>query len=261
MNVESPVYVSDTSSYIFFITNGPVYSYKVNGVPSSECLIDSIGSTDTDTFSIYINDFLTEFLQSIIEHFETTPSHENFLENLTNRWTDPFHRFSDYVSNPLSDLVSWVPIQVILGIEGYTIVWAFHITDPGSPGDTDDEVSLNETRAHSPFEEPSTPAEPQESSVITPADTVIPRDEVEEFAQFDLSAIPYSGEESISTETQNADAVLLRARERRLIRETRLRAEMIQLRAERLAQRYLNKYGGLSQNDTESVLSFSSDSS
>jgi hypothetical protein len=260
MDVEDPIYIDDTESYTFFITNGPLYTSNVTDSSS----IDSIINTNTDEFCQSLFSFVEKFLQKTSEHFPSSLSAASFMEDILHEWTDPYDQLQ------ANESVSYTPVQVVLNTDGYKIVWAFQSKDPGSP-----QHSLHLEDIFSNIEHQySTPAEsaPEESREIevppapAPAPAAQETREVEppapatihEIESIDISEIPCS-EDMVSPDSELSHA-RARARERRLIRETRLRAEMTRLRAETLAQRYLKKYENTLSKDTESVLSFSSDS-
>ena len=258
MNVEDPIYIEDTESYTFFITNAPVYALHISNT-AAKAPLDSIVNIHTDEFRQCLFRFVEEFLQKTSEHFPSSLSAASFLEDIVHEWTDPYEQLQGHSA------IYYTPIQIVLNTSGYKIVWAFQSKDPGYPGNQQHSLQLGDVC--SSFEEPpSTPAEseshfnapvhfvpPIHYLPVAPASAPATIDEIE---SIDISSIPCS-EDAIPL---NPELSHLRARERRLIRETRLRAEMTRLRAETLAQRYLKKYGNTHAADAESVLSFSSDS-
>jgi hypothetical protein len=187
---------------------------------------------DTILFHTQLAEIVNDFLDKSSDYFTTPISVSSFLEGLQHKWTDPYgvlREKGELLSGQIE--VQWIPLQASIGIDFYEIVWALHGLDPGT-------------------QEPEPEPEIQQTIHTTPATT-----ESSLLEPIDLSSIPY-----IDTTTEEGDLPsVLRARDRRLIRETRLQAELLYLRSKRLAQRYFNKYATTNIPDTESNLSFSSD--
>ena len=250
MNVAPPVYIDDTSSYSFFLTDAPSLRYSLSW-PPLDAPLEFYVQTDTNLFQSNLAELAKDFLEKTSDYFTTPLSLQSFTKELQHRWIDPYGLLRE-PRDPLccSVQVQWTPIQLFLGVESYTIVWALHGLDPGE----DIVMQVPEQRpSQMPEQRPSQMPEQgpsQMPSIPVPETTPATESDLE---PFDLSELSYiEGELSGPSST-------LRARDRRIIRETRLRAEMLQLRAERLAQRYLEKYATAEESDTESVLSFPSD--
>jgi len=237
--------------------------------PNPPIRLESFVQTDTILFQSLLNEFIEDFLQKSSDYFTTGLSVSSFSENLNHTWTDPHGLLRDDLASLGNLEVQWYPTQVYIGLESYDIVWALNLLNPGLPlvpeEAVPEEVVPEEVVPEEavPEEAPPDAPPPSDSSFVEEAppptlacDTPATVHPVESGLDLiDLSDIPYIDNEPLD----NEQSPIHRARERRLIRETRLRAELTHLRAERLAQRYLEKYAPNHEADNESVLSFPSD--
>ena len=243
MNVDPPIYIEDGGLYRFFLTDGPFLQYTIP-CPIASTSLDSYVQMDTILFRTQLAEVVDDFLDKSSDYFTTPISVSTFLDGLQHKWTDPYGILQDRKEESLSEQVDvqWTPVQASIGIEFYEIVWALHGLDPGTQQSEEQPEEQSERQSEEQSNEQATYTTPAttESSLLEPVD---------------LSSLP-----CIDTTMEESDLPsVLRARDRRLIRETRLQAELLYLRSKRLAQRYLNKYATTNVPDTESNLSFSSD--
>ena len=242
MNVEPPVYIQDKGSYTFFITDGVPYVVTIPW-PSVDAPLDAYVQMGTTLFQSQLADFAEDFLKKTLDYFTTPLSQDSFLEELQHTWTDPYGLLrAARPPDSTSVQLQWVPVQVYLGLTTYELVWALHEQDPG-------------------YQEPSGGTVSREPEVVPREPSPTPASIEPSLQPVDLSEIPCVEDTPEQGEAESLS--MLRARDRRLIRETRLQAELLQLRATRLTQRYLEKYVNATANapipDSDSVLSFPSD--
>jgi len=274
MNVEPPVYIEDKGSYSFFLTDSPSFLLTIPW-PSVDAPLESYVQTDTNLFQSQLVELAKHFLEKTSEYFTNPLLLQGFLDGLHHTWTDPYGLLREARDSSSTMVqVQWTPIQLFLGIDSYQLIWALYRLDPGEEPvpevleeqqqeeeEEEEQEEGQEEQGGVPeeeyYSEQAEEYEDQEEEEEHPLSDSTPASFEPSLEQVDLSELPCM--DAVLEDTSNAPSVI-RARDRRLIRETRLRADLLQLRAERLAQRYLEKYATAQETDTESALSFSSDS-
>jgi hypothetical protein len=232
MEVANPVWNSKDCSYVFqlsgsyFSVGGPI-SHSSPGVPfKAPVLTDAL-----------ITSFLDEFVGKTSKHFSTQLRTSIILSRLKHVWTQPTLDLTDK-----SYRVEWTPKEMIVKSKEFCLVWT-SVAKETEPVISSDFLNLAPSRSSSPA-----PAETKDLRTIQlQAQTGLVEHEIPMSA--DLS------DPRMTLEYENSP----HSAEKKRIREARLRAALANLRAERLTEKYYQKYGTPAEDDSSGLSSDSED--
>jgi len=197
------------------------FSFLLINPPSWTQLSDATAPNPDTTADL--SGIITTFLEKSSSHFITPLHWSTFVPNLEYEWNG----WTEHIAaNPPSDArnpiqITWIPVEIRISSNIHTLVWKI--------------LSKEQPTIRIPpgFGQP---APVRMVTLVSPEQLEIVDD------------IPYEGGSSIDE---------ARDTERKRLRQARLKVEIAKMRAERLTQRYLERYGEL-EDETDS--SFSSDS-
>ena len=232
MEVSNPVWNSKECSYIFhlsgsYFTFGGPLSHSSPGAPfKAPVLNDRL-----------ITSFLDEFVQKTSKHFATPLRTSTILPRLKHVWTQPTLDLSDK-----SYRFEWTPKEMIVKSKEFCLVWISTAKET-EPVISSDFLNLAPSRSSSPA-----PAETKDLRTI----------QLQAQSGLIEHDIPMSADLSdprMTLEYENSP----HSAEKKRIREARLRAALANLRAERLTEKYYQKYGTPGEDDSSGLSSDSED--
>jgi len=232
MEVANPVWNSKECSYVFqlsgsyFVAGGPI-SHSSPGVAfKAPVLTDAL-----------MTSFLDEFVGKTSKHFATPLRTSIILSRLKHVWTQPTLDLTDK-----SYRFEWMPKEMIVKSKEFCLVWT-SVAKETEPVISSDFLNLAPSRSSSPA-----PAETKDLRTIQlQAQTGLVEHEIPMSA--DLS------DPRMTLEYENSP----HSAEKKRIREARLRAALANLRAERLTEKYYQKYGTPAEDDSSGLSSDSED--
>jgi len=231
MEVANPVWNSKESSYVFhlsgsYFTVSPM-SHSSPGAPFKTPVLDTN----------VVSGFLDVFVQKTAKHFATPLRTTNILPRLKHVWTPPTVDLTDK-----SYVFEWTPKEMIVKSREFCLVWT-SVARESEPVISSDFLNLAPSRSSSPA-----PAETKDLRTIQlQAQTGLVEHEIPMSA--DLS------DPRMTLEYENS----AHSAEKKRIREARLRAALANLRAERLTEKYYEKYGTPAEDDSSGLSSDSVD--
>lgn len=233
MEVANPVWNSKESSYVFqlsasyFAFARPI-SYSSPGVPfKAPVLTDAL-----------ITSFLDEFIGKTSKHFATPLRTSTILPRLKHVWTPPTLDLSDK-----SYQFEWTPKEMIVKSKEFCLVWTSAAKET-EPVISSDFLKLAPSRSSSPA-----PAEMKDLRTIQlQAQTGLIEHEIPMSSDLNDPRL-------MTLEYENSP----HSAEKKRIREARLRAALASLRAERLTEKYYQKYGTPAEDDSSELSSDSED--
>jgi hypothetical protein len=226
MDILEPVWNSKDKYYSFLLVNAPSWiQVSDTTAPAPNPVTD-------------ISGMLTTFIERTAQYFMTPLSWSGLLASLEHIWVG----WKEHIdSNPPVDRrppaqITWRPIEMRVASDAQKLVWTIESTEVP------------------PLRIPPGFGQPPPVRTVT---VVSPEQEalISDLGMGMLEAtddIPYEDSPDVTSEPVE------RAEQRKKIRQARLRAAMAKLRAERLTEKYLDRYGDL-ENEDDSPLS-SSDS-
>jgi hypothetical protein len=232
MEVANPVWNSKECSYVFqlsgsyFSIGGPI-SHSSPGVPFKAPVLNDALMTS----------FLDEFVGKTSKHFATPLRTSVILSRLKHVWTQ-----STLDLTEKSYRFEWTPKEMIVKSKEFCLVWT-SVAKETDPVISSDFLNLAPSRSSSPA-----PAETKDLRTIQlQAQTGLVEHEIPMSA--DLS------DPRMTLEYENSP----HSAEKKRIREARLRAALANLRAERLTEKYYQKYGTPAEDDSSGLSSDSED--
>lgn len=234
MEIQTPTWDSKTQSYTFRIAKSTLtLEQTVYLEKQTELTLPDISHEHSQAF-------VREFLEKTKKYFTNPLTPEKVLRHLRHA----VHRVSQSSLPTDSNwfTISWQPYSFTLKAGEYTLVWepvSFQETQPVIPAEF---LGATTPRAQSPI-----PEQQQESlRSIQIHDSLIP-----------VGDLPLSDLPPLSFEVEEQDPA--REESRRRIREARLKVQLAKLKAQRMEQRYYERYGATAEDSDESS-EFSSDS-
>jgi len=232
MEVANPVWNSKECSYVFqlsgsyFAAGGPI-SHSSPGVAfKAPVLTDAL-----------MTSFLDEFVGKTSKHFATPLRTSIILSRLKHVWTQPTLDLTDK-----SYRFEWTPKEMIVKSKEFCLVWT-SVAKETEPVISSDFLNLAPSRSSSPA-----PAETKDLRTIQlQAQTALVEHEIP--MSVDLN------DPRMTLEYENSP----HSAEKKRIREARLRAALANLRAERLTEKYYQKYGTPAEDDSSGLSSDSED--
>jgi hypothetical protein len=232
MEVANPVWNSKESSYVFqlsgsYFTLGGPLSHFSPGAPFKAPVLNSG----------LVSAFLDAFVEKTAKHFATPLRTANILPRLKHIWTQPTLDLTDK-----SYTFEWTPKEMIVKSKEFCLVWASSAKE-SEPVISSDFLNLAPSRSSSPA--------PESKDLRT----------IQLQTQSGLieHEIPMSSDLSdprlMTLEYENSPHTA----EKKRIREARLRAALASLRAERLTEKYYEKYGTPAEDDSSGLSSESED--
>ncbi len=231
MEIATPIYKTDPISYTFRIiqcsaqVNETVYYER----PES-CLLPA-KATDMS------EQLVREFLEKIKKYFTNPLSPDKVLRHLRHSVVQgDFPKTSGWYA------LEWKPYEFIIKSNEYTLQWhvaEYKVTEPLIPAEF---TASNTPRAQSPVPEQTK----DQLRSIQIKDSLIP-----------VGDLPLSDLPPISFGPDDSDPA--REEIRRRIREARLKVQLARLKAQRMEQKYYERYGQPAE-DSEDSSEYSSDS-
>jgi hypothetical protein len=233
MEVANPMWNSKESSYIFQLSG----SYFALGGPISHSSPGSQFKTPVLTDAL-ITSFLDEFVVKTSKHFATPLRTSTILPRLKHVWTQPTLDLTDK-----SYRFEWTPKEMIVKSKEFSLVWT-SVAKETEPVISSDFLKLAASRSSSPA-----PAETKDLRTIQlQAQTGLIEHEIP-------MSLDLSDPRMMTLEYENSP----HSAEKKRIREARLRAALASLRAERLTEKYYQKYGTPAEDDSSGLSSDSED--
>ncbi len=234
MNISVPTWNSQTSSYSFQILQGGPIVERVLYVEQPTEKIDLPAANDLEMVEAIVRDFL----EKTRKYFTNPLTPEKVLRHLTH--TTVSGGASIQTSGWYT--IVWKPIRFVVKAGTFQIVWEIDSaveTVPLIPA----EFTAQTPRATSP-ESPEQPT--QQVRTIQIHDSLIP-----------VGDLPLSDLPPISFPTEEVDAT--REETKRRVREARLKVALAKLKAQRMEQKYYERYGQ-TMEESEGSSEFTSDS-
>jgi len=231
MEVANPVWNSKESSYVFhlsgsYFTVSPM-SHSSPGAPFKTPVLDTN----------VVSGFLDVFVQKTAKHFATPLRTTNILPRLKHVWTPPTVDLTDK-----SYVFEWTPKEMIVKSREFCLVWT-SVSRESEPVISSDFLNLAPSRSSSPA-----PAETKDLRTIQlQAQTGL--------VEHDIPMSADLNDPRMILEYENSP----HSAEKKRIREARLRAALANLRAERLTEKYYQKYGTPAEDDSSGLSSDSED--
>jgi hypothetical protein len=223
--VPPPTYDRGQQKHVFRIEGGPVFLQTgyTKGVQLSPF------KPGTEEEQLY-REFCRHFLAKAAFYFSSPLTLDVFMKKVRFAW-DIVAVGSQFMETQKSLTLHWIPARIIFQAGRYEIVW-----------------ELNEVDEQPGLEEEVLPALGVGGGS---RGSGLPVSELEEVAE--TTSIPF--------EPRSSEPLKRRAAARQKVRQARLRVAIAQLRAERLAHNYFEKYGSFEgvEEDSDSDLSMDSD--
>ena len=210
MRIMNPVWNSKDSSYMF----------QISGSPRLELSIQSIGSSAGENVPVpqpeRLESFLDEFIEKTSRHFATPLRTSTILPRLKHKWV------LCQVAPDTHYMFTWSPTAMIIKSKEFCLVWS-SVASVCSPIIPSDFLNLSApSRSSSPARDLRT------IQIQPPTATMVEHD------------VPMALDARMLTlEYENSPL----SAEKKRVREARLRAALANLRADRLAEKYYQKYG------------------
>ncbi len=209
LNITNPVWNSKDSSYMFQISGASLI-----------LTIQSLGSTAAENvprpLPAQLESFLEEFINKTSRHFATPLRTSVILPRLTHKWNVS----EDLVADE-HYMLHWSIKAMIIKSKEFCLVWSC-VAQPCPPLITSNFLNLSAPSRS------SSPARDLRTIQIQPSVTM------------DEHEVPMTLDSRLMTlEYENTPV----SAEKKRIREARLRAALANLRADRLAEKYYQKYG------------------
>lgn len=231
MEIGIPVFHAKNQSYTFKLSKGQYQSV--------ETLYYELNTTEFQPPASelpFIPQLITEFIQGTKKYFSVPLVLEKVLKRLR-------HEFVK--ANELPDSSGWymatyVPVALIIKATDITLQWTiqeFKPTDPQIPSDF-----LNSTTPR-----PTSPEQTPEVRTIQVHDSLIP---VGDIPLSDLPPLNFSAEETIEGDPEKEE-------KKRRIREAKLKLALAKLKAQRMEQKYYERYGEQLEESESSDSEFS----
>ena len=207
------------------------YTFTFNNAPRIEEITTDLTKLHVSQDTLY-EVFVKEFLEKASKHFSKKLEHTIFFKRLEYKWITEEVEHQGFFKEGEQIRAIWLPVQVIFYTSRYEIYFSLvevksaAIASTNLPGFLEAVEEVNE--------------------IIQ--ETELPELPIAEVSQ---EVIPF-GEISNEEKTKREIA-------RKRIRQARLRATLAKLRAEKLADRYYNRYGNFDMDSSESELSSEED--
>jgi hypothetical protein len=227
MEIQTPTWDSKTQSYTFRVAKPTLTLQQTLYLENqSELTLPDIPQDQSQPF-------VHEFLEKTKKYFTNPLTPEKVLRHL--RHAVPLLRQSALPSHSNWYIVVWQPVSFTLKAGEYTLTWepiSFEETHPLIPAEF---TGATTPRAQSPA------PEQQEETLrsIQIHDSLIP-----------VGDLPLSDLPPLSFEVEDQDPA--REESRRRIREARLKVQLAKLKAQRMEQRYFERYGAAAEDSEES---------
>lgn len=230
MEVANPVWNAKESSYVFhlsgsYFTVSP-RSHLSPGVPFKAPVLDAA----------VVSLFLDVFVDKTAKHFATPLRTTNIVPRLKHVWTPPTVDLTDKAY-----ILEWTPKEMIVKSREFCLVWTSAAKE-SEPVISSDFLNLAASRSSSPA-----PESKDLRTIQLQAQTGLVEHDIPMSA--DLS------DPRMTLEYENSS----HSAEKKRIREARLRAALANLRAERLTEKYYQKYGTPTEDDSSGLSSDSED--
>lgn len=230
MEFSVPTWNSQTTSYTFQILQS-------NLEIATTCHVDSVNSKiDLPACGDKEAPIVQQFLFKTQKYFTNPLTAEKVLRHLRSVFRD--------TGKPTKDgwyEIVWKPIQFVVKSGDFQIVWEI-----ASATETVPRIPAEFTAQTPRATTPESPEQPKQVRTIQIHDSLIP-----------VGDLPLSDLPPISFPTEEADPT--REESKRRVREARLKVALAKLKAQRMEQKYYERYGQ-TMEESEDSSEFSSDS-
>jgi hypothetical protein len=233
MNIGVPTWNSQTSSYSFKILSGGPLVEKVVYVELPTGKVDLPATIDGSLIDAIVRDFL----EKTRKYFTNPLTPEKVLRHLTH--TTVHGGVSIAAAGWYT--IAWKPIHFVVKANTFQLAWQVDSAEETVP------LIPAEFTAQTPrASTPESPEQPKQVRTIQIHDSLIP-----------VGDLPLSDLPPISFPTEEMDPS--REETKRRVREARLKVALAKLKAQRMEQKYYERYGQ-TMEESEDSSEFSSDS-
>jgi hypothetical protein len=238
MEIGVPTYSAVGQLYTFPIQSSPL---ELSSAPKYIEGIDFPDAPDLrqEEVQIHLENFVSQFIEKTKRYFSTPLRSKTILSRLSHVWEGLPTTREASVSNGWYT-VSWRPSSLKIIPKEFVLVWKCGSLESAEPVIPNDFINEAESRSPSPAPEVRTIQLQQSTSS---GNSLI---------ELDPSFMDVNDSRMMMTLDYEAPAHTL---EKKKIREAKLRAALASLKAERLAEKYYQKYGSLPGGDSSDLSS------
>ncbi len=236
MEIGSPSYIPSETVYVFPINNS---SY---GLTSKATYLEGKDFPDApdvkeESANQVVENFLAEFIEKTKRHFATPLRSKTVLSRLTHVWEGL--PVANTAQEPGWYTVTWKPLRLKIAPREFCLIWKAVELQTAEPLIPSEYIVEAESRSPSPAPEIRTIQLQQSTSSANSIMELEP-------------TFTDSADSRMMTLDYEAPTHRL---EKKKIREAKLRAALASLKAERLAEKYYQKYGSLPGEDSSDLSS------
>ena len=236
MEIGTPTYIASETLYVFpFKSSQVTIPSKVKYIETAD-FPDAPDVTEEKTKKI-IEDIIEDFIEKTKRYFATPLRAKTILSRLNHVWEGV--SLANKTITPGWYSVAWEPSKLKIAPRTFTLVWNSGDLIPDQPVIPSDYLADAESRSPSPAPEVRTIQIQQGNTLANGLEELEP---------------DFSDTKDSRMVTLEYEAPAHRM-EKKKIREAKLRAALAALKAERMAERYYQKYGTLPGDDSSDLSS------
>ena len=214
MEITNPVWSAKDSSYMFKISGSPLFL-------NVQSFASSAAENVPQPTPAQLESLLDRFIEKTSKHFATPLRTSNILPRLKHIWN-----VVEHLNPETFYMFQWSPVAMIVKSKEFCLVWS-SVAQPCAPVIPSDFLNLSApSRSGSPAPE----SRDLRTIQLQPQTSLV---------EHDVPMADVNDPRLMTLEYENSPISV----ERKRIREARLRAALANLRAERLTEKYYQKYG------------------